>query len=180
MKLVRANDIFSKLRYFVPKDICTSVYYSLFYTHIICGCLVWFYCRKSNTDRSIKLQKRCIRVIKFFDFNTLTDPKHFELKLLKANDIFSLIKLFFIFYFIKKNIPEDLKRLFFFNKSVHSHETRSSQMFHIPKGKTSRFGLNTLSYDNAKLWNRFFHAFCNKETDLTKSKLKYFVKNTFP
>ena len=38
--------------------------------------------------------------------------------------------------------------------------------------KTSRFGLNTLSYDGAKLWNTFFHAFLRKETDLTKSKLK--------
>ena len=35
MKLARANCILSKLRYFVPKDICISVYYSLFYTHLI-------------------------------------------------------------------------------------------------------------------------------------------------
>ena len=38
-------------------------------------------------------------------------------------------------------------------------------------GKTSRFGLNTLSYDGAKLWNKFYHAFSHKESDLTKSKL---------
>ena len=73
-----------------------------------------------------------------------------------------------MFDFIKENIQEDLRRLFIFNKSLHSYETRSSQMFHIPKGKTSQFGLNTLSYDGAKLWTTFYHAFLRKETDLKK------------
>ena len=50
--------------------------------------------------------------------------------------------------FIKENIPEDLLR-FIFNKSVHLYETCSCHMFHILKGKTSQFGLNTLSYDGA-------------------------------
>ena len=45
-------------------------------------------------------------------------------------------------------------------------------MFHIPKGKTLQFGLNTLSYDGAKLWNKYFHALLHRETDL--------AKNTFP
>ena len=60
MKLARANGILSKLSYFVPKDICISVHFSLFYTHFIYGCLVWSYSRKSNNDCLIKLQKRCI------------------------------------------------------------------------------------------------------------------------
>ena len=63
-----------------------------------------------------------------------------------------------MFDFLKENISEDLKRLFIFNKFVHSYETHSSEMFHIPKGKNSRFGLNNLSYDGAKLWNKFYHA----------------------
>ena len=84
-----------------------------------------------------------------------------------------------MFDVIKENIPEELKRLFVFNKSMHSYETCSSQIFHIPKGKTSQFGSNTLSYDVAKLWNKFFHAFLHKEIDLTKSKLKHLLKKHF-
>ena len=63
-----------------------------------------------------------------------------------------------MFDFLKENISEDLKRLFIFNKFVHSYETRYSQMFHIPKWKNSRFGLSNLSYDGARLWNKFYHA----------------------
>ena len=146
MKLTRANGILSKLFHFLPKDICMSVYYSLFYTHIVYGCLVWSYSRKSNTDRITKLQKRCIRIITFSDFISYTDPLFCELKLPKVNDIFSLSTLLFMFDFLKENILEEPKRLFIFNKFVHSYETRSFQMFHTPKGKTSRFGLNTLSF----------------------------------
>ena len=49
-----------------------------------------------------------------------------------------------MFDFIKENIPEELRRLFVFSRSVNLYETSSSQMFHIPKGKTLRFSLNTL------------------------------------
>ena len=42
-------------------------------------------------------------------------------------------------------------------------------VFHIPKAKTSRFGLNTLRYDGANLWNKFYHALY-KELNLTKAK----------
>ena len=74
-----------------------------------------------------------------------------------------------MFDFIKKNISEDLKGLFILNKSVHLYEARSSQMFHIPKRKTSQFSLDTLSVDGAKLWNKFYHVFYTKKTDLTKA-----------
>ena len=85
-----------------------------------------------------------------------------------------------MFDFTKESFPEDRKRLFIFSKSVHSYETRSSQMFYNPKGKTSRFGLNIyLCFDGSKLWYKFFHAFLDKETDLTESRLKKIVKIHF-
>ena len=120
-----------------------SIYCSSFYTHLIYGCLVWSYSRKSNINCLIKLEKRYIRIMNFSDFNSHTDPQYSELKLLKVNYIFSLSKLLFMSDFIKEDIPEDLKTIFIFKKSVHSYI--SSQMFHIAKGKTSRLGLNTLT-----------------------------------
>ena len=37
-KLARADGILSKLRHYVPKKTCPSVYFSLFYSHVV----VWF------------------------------------------------------------------------------------------------------------------------------------------
>ena len=60
-----------------------------------------------------------------------------------------------MFDFINENIPEELKTIFVINRSIHSYQTCSSLAVHIPKAKTSIFGLNTLRYDDANLWNKF-------------------------
>ena len=62
----------------VPKGIGISVYFSLFYTHLIYGCLVRPILEKEYIDRLIKLQKRCIWIINFYDFDSHTDPQYSE------------------------------------------------------------------------------------------------------
>ena len=57
-KLARANSILLKLRHFLPKKTCASAYFSLFYSHVLYGCLVWSYSTQPNVDQVIKLQKR--------------------------------------------------------------------------------------------------------------------------
>ena len=81
--------------------------------------------------------------------------------------------------FINENVPEELKTIFVINRSIHSYGTRASVVFHIPKAKMSRFGLNTLCYDGANLWNKFYHALLYKETNLTKAKLKNLLQMYF-
>ena len=84
-----------------------------------------------------------------------------------------------MFDFINENVPEELKTIFVINRSIHSYGTRASVVFHIPKAKMSRFGLNTLRYDGANLWNKFYHALLYKETNLTKAKLKKLLQMYF-
>ena len=77
-----------------------------------------------------------------------------------------------MFGFINENAPEELKTIFVISRSIHSYETRFSMVFHIPKSKTSRFGLNLLRYDGANLWSKFYHTLLYKEPKLTKAKLQ--------
>ena len=56
-----------------------------------------------------------------------------------------------MFEFINENVPEEIKRISVINRSKDWYETCSSMVFHIPKAKTSRFGVNTLLYDGANL-----------------------------
>ena len=58
--------------------------------------------------------------------------------------------------YIKDCIPDERKRLSTFSYDIHSNITRSSDVLHMPKGNTTRFGNNTLSFDSAKLWNKFY------------------------
>ena len=84
-----------------------------------------------------------------------------------------------LFDFINENVPDELKTIFVINRSIHSYETHSSMVFYIPNAKTSRFGLNTLRYDGANLWNKFYHALLYKEPNLTKAKLKKLLQMHF-
>ena len=84
-----------------------------------------------------------------------------------------------MFHYIKGCIPDKLKRFFTFNYVIHSHITRSSEVFHIPKRNTTRFDINTLSFDGAKLWNKLYFELLNKEINLTKSKFKTLLKTHF-
>ena len=77
-----------------------------------------------------------------------------------------------MFDFINENAPEELKTIFVISRSIHSYETRFSMVFHIPKSKTLRFGLNLLRCDGANLWNKLYHTLLYKESNLAKAKLK--------
>ena len=101
MNLAGANGILTKLSHSVSKDIYISIYYFVFYTHLICGCLDWSYSTKSNIDRVIKLQKMYIWIINFSDFNSDAAALFFELKLMKVNNISSLKKLLLYIGFLK-------------------------------------------------------------------------------
>ena len=84
-----------------------------------------------------------------------------------------------MFDFINENVPEELKTIFVMNRLIYSFDIHSSMVFHIPKAKTSRFGLNTLRYDGSILWNKFHHEFLYKEPNLTKAKLSKLLQMHF-
>ena len=61
-KLSRYNAILCKLRHFVPKKNLISVYYSIFYSHLLYGCSVWTLTTLNNLKSIMILQKRCVRI----------------------------------------------------------------------------------------------------------------------
>ena len=92
LKLSRANGILSKLRHFAPLKTCLSVYYSLFYSHLLHGCLALPYTREINVDLVSKLQKRCLRILTLSDFNSHI-ALFAKLKILKVQDDFTNLQM---------------------------------------------------------------------------------------
>jgi len=56
-KLSRANGVLSKLRHYVPISTLIQLYYSLFYSHMSYGILVWSLTAQKNLDKITVLQK---------------------------------------------------------------------------------------------------------------------------
>ena len=71
-KLSRANGVLFKLRKY-PKITITSVYYSIFYSHLTYACQVWCLTTQHNLDIINILQKKCLRIFNFAAFNSHTN-----------------------------------------------------------------------------------------------------------
>ena len=99
-KLSRANGILSKPRRNAPLETCLQVYYAIFYSHLIYGCNIWGLTSEESLNKIEVLQKKCLRIITFSDFNSHTNPLFMILKLLKVKDLTKLhqLKLVFEFY----------------------------------------------------------------------------------
>ena len=79
-----------------------------------------------------------------------------------------------------KNIPNKLNQYFCLNNTIHSYNTLSINLYHIPKVKLKRTVLQSLRYEGPNLRNRFFFN-KNVQNDILKNKkvFKQFLKTYF-
>ena len=158
-KLSRANGILSKLRYNSPFDVCLQVYYSIFYSHLIYGCNVWGLTTEENIDKIEVLQKKCIRIMTFSEFNSHTNDIFKELKIIKVRDVIKMHQLRVSFDFLNNSLPSDLMSLFQRSSDIHPNLDLNSsvnELLYIPRVKTTTYGIKSIKYHCAKLWNDFF------------------------
>ena len=69
--LSQANGILAKLRHNAPHKTVLLVYHAIFYSHLNYGCSIWGLSCDKHLDIIRKLQKRCLRIITFSDFESL-------------------------------------------------------------------------------------------------------------
>ena len=154
-KLSRAIGILSKLRHYAPINICLQVYYAIFYSHLIYGCNIWGLTSEENIKTLEILQKKCLRILTFSDFNSHTNILFIKFKLLKIREIIKAQQLKLMFEFYNKLLPTDLLNLFRFNTDVHNYLTISASkpLLHIPRIYTVSFGNKSIKYHGPILWN---------------------------
>ena len=154
-KLSRANGILSKLRHNAPINVCLQVYYAIFYSHLIYGCTLWGLTTDEDLHKIEVLQKKCLRIMTFSDFNSHTNPLFLDLKLLKVRDIIKSQQLRIAYDFYTNSLPSDLQKLFQLDSDVHNYETNSSvkHLIHIPQINTVTYGNKSIKYHCPILWN---------------------------
>ena len=98
-KLGRTNRTLSKLRYYIPTETLTSIYYSLFQSFSLYGSTIW--CHTSQKNMKIFIfQKKWMRLTTFSEFEEHTTPIFKSFKILKLQDIikFTTLKLIYLYY----------------------------------------------------------------------------------
>ena len=160
-KLSRANGIISKLRYNAPLDICLRVYYAIFYSYLITGCNIWGLTPCDNNIEKLEiLQKKCVRIMTFAPFNSHTNHIFKDLELLKVRDVIKSQQLKLVYEFYCNKLPDDLMSLFKLNSDVHTTNLTlnsvHNNLLHIPTINTQTYGIKSIKYHCAKLWNDTF------------------------
>ena len=96
----------------------------------------------------------------FAPFDSSTNEIFIELGLVKVRDLISLNQLKLVYDFTQNRLPTDLMNLFTYSSDVHtsSRELNSTvnKLIYIPKVKTTTYGLDSIRYKCATLWNKFF------------------------
>ena len=96
------------------------------FTSILCyflfssyGSNIWGLTTEENLNKIEVIQKKCLRIMTFSDFNSHTNPLFIDLKLLKVRDIIKLNQLKLVYEFYNNALPTDLHNLFNFNCDIH-------------------------------------------------------------
>ena len=154
-KLSKSNGILAKLRHFTSRQTLISVYYSIFYSHIIYGCPVWSLTNLNNINLISTLQKKCIRIINFSPINSHTNKLFFDNEILKLEHILKLQQMKLVFDFKHNKLPDDLSQLFKLNNNYFNTRNASNEGLYIHKILTTGFGIKSIKYSSSILWNTF-------------------------
>ena len=107
----------------------SSIYYNLFQSHILYGSTIWCYASQKNVMKIFILQKGCMRLITFTEFqeNTTSILKNF--KILKLQDIIKCNTSKLIYLYYKNQLPPQIKYILTTNESINLYITRVESYF---------------------------------------------------
>ena len=139
------------MRHYVTLETLQLLYYSLFYSFLSYGIVIWGLSHYSILDRLFKVQKRVIRAISFKDKYIHTAPLFYELKILKLHYIHSLKLLCFVYECTNNSITPTFHSYFNKLQTVHSYNTRQTSKGNIYL--TTQYRERSAKYAGGIFWN---------------------------
>ena len=96
----------------------------------------------------------------FSAFNSHTNQLFIDLKLVKVSDIIKLQQLKLVHGFYNKVLPTDIQHLFTFSRDIHTTNLQLNciykNLLYKPHIKTTTYGIKSIKYHCADLWNELF------------------------
>ena len=177
-KLARTCGIFFRIRNLLPLDVLLCLYNALFLSFLQYGLIVWGGTYASYIEPIFKLQKKAVRAISFQSRLSPSLPIFKDLKLLKLSEIFELRLSTFVFDSVNKTSPSCFHNFFLFNSSVHQYSTRQASQgdLYLLRKNSSQYGLKSIRYLGAKLWNSLPVELRNAPSKVSfKTKMKFYL-----
>ena len=127
-KISRSLGIMNKLKRVLPQSILKLLYNSLILPHLQYSILCW----GANPGKTVKLQKRAIRILAGIKYNAHTELWFRKFELLKVTDIFKVSMLRFNYKLQNETSPAYFKNILSEPYIVlHDHDTRIKRSISI-------------------------------------------------
>ena len=94
-KLSKAVGLLSKIRYYVPRYLLRTIYFSIFNSHMIYTCQIWGQ-NKCKIKKISELQDKAIRIINFKQKNYPVAELYKNSRILKLSDYIKLLNCMFV------------------------------------------------------------------------------------
>ena len=153
-KLSRAVGLSSKIRYYVPKYLLTTIYFSIFNTHMIYTCQVWGE-NEAKIKQISELQDKTLRIINSKPKNHPVSELYKSNEILKLTDYIKRLNCTFVKDTLSANQMSIFNNIFKKANEVHSHNTRhtSRNTVGIPQPVMEGYGRYSFRFQAATTWN---------------------------
>ena len=187
-KLKRANGALSKLRHYVNEKTLTSLYYSLFHSHVSYAAKIWGQRQTVPAHRVLILQKQALRIMSFSDFRAHSFPLFLRFKFLSFSDFVKYSNILFIFKLMNGDLPPPLLQTLRFKRlndtDRHDVIRCKSGLLKLPEVRTVTYGNYSILYQSFLAWNELqnyltFDDLSAMDLDRLKDLAKLYFLSTY-
>ena len=172
-KLSCSAGIFSKLRYYLNKDVLTRVYHSLFNSHLQYAILCWGSASSSNLQRLQVIQNRAIRNMSKCPRYYRLDNVYLNYRILKVKELYDLEISKFMYQHHVNSLPVCFQNYFGISYQRVTRNSANSN-YNTPFYRSNR-GQRSIKFYGPKIWNSLPRNF----RTLSKQNFKKHCKNYF-
>ena len=135
-RISRSFYAINKAKHVLNRKHLTILYYSLVYSYLTYGIIIWGSAYDTYLSKLIITQKKIIRAMTGASYNAHTEPLFKQLNILKLPDLYRLYVSKYMFAFINNSLPCNLLKIFTLAQDTHDHDTRHSKTLKLKIIKT--------------------------------------------
>ena len=172
-KLKSLFHIFYSIRRYLSKDNMKTLYYTLIYSRIKYGLIVYGQAGITKLNKIQTLQNRLLKVLSSKKFQYSTDKLHNEFEILKVSDMLNQEVLTFVFNYFNNKLPSVFDNYYETLASSHGINTRHGSNLIRKIIHKTKIGAHSIKIQGPDLWNRLdvnLKSFTNVKTFRNKYK----------
>ena len=155
-KLNISLGVFFRIKKFINQQSSIILYYSLFYSHLYYGNLIWGHANKTSVYKLYLTQKKIIKIIFSFS-NTISSNLFLKNNILSIYEINNYKTCILIFKIVNKILvsnDELMNLIFKFSNINNNYKTRTNKTFMIePSLSKNKLNDRNICYFGPKIWN---------------------------